>query len=1209
MTGRRILRFAIALLALVAALCGCLAALLASGLLEAQLGARAAAFLQQATGHPVRIERVRLRLWAGSVELAGVRIGGEAPALFAADAVRVGWQWRPLLGRRIVLDDLCVTRPDVRLSLAGGGGSASPAPDLSRLVPFLPPHASPADWELSPFRVRLEDGTVSWIGRDGRPGTLEGFEGEIAWGSGQGGLQVSLDAERLAIPLGPETHLLERPRLRAEVAPHAVAIREFSGTLLGFPLKVAGRLSDLDTVPRLDLQAAGEMALAEVARLAGTPNAPEGRLALRARILGAWDRPVAAGDGTLSVGPAASGAPLDFRFRWADGRIHAASSDAGRRGTAAGTTLLVDLSPASGEFRARLTIGGLDLQAIRGIPAMLARAAGIAVPPEARGCMTASADLFGRGADLEALRGRATLSVDGFAWGEDFPAGRLAGDCQATAAWIRCDDLALSLPGGRVRGRGTFVPETGALEVPMRLEVEDAGQFARAFGWNGAGGTGHLDGRISGTREAPRFEGWIAWRRVRLGDLALDRLDGAVLFGGRELSTPGLDLRVGQSAATIRGRLAATGSAPLAGLDLRRDLAVDLAFDAAGRTADLARFLPAGLKLSAAGRASGRLGGTPSALFGEAALALQDLSIWGEEWQRGVGTLRFRPGHLEVSGIALQRGAERVQGDLVVAPGGQVRGQFSSEALDLSRISWLAGLGLAGEAALSVALAPAGDALRIGGTARAEALGFRGLDIGPADADFSIERGAVEVRLAFRGGTHRLHLWTTAGPAATLQADLSLHRASLAWLLRAATVSVPAGGEAEGDGLIRFRAPLGELARGTAEAKFGRLRVQFKGELLESLGPLRLAWRDGVLTVLPARFRARGGEVAVRGAVSREGRGDLQIAGTLPLIALADAAPALRVAGGAARLDLVLRGPLDAPTLEGNIAVVDGSVAIPPLPEPLTGVSAAVRLAGDTVRVAELRGQLAGGSVRASGEIRLREDTGGFAVEYAIAGARAERLLAGAHTGRAAAPTGTLDIAGRLSGGGGDVSALRRSLSGEARLELRDGRFGRYTVLAKVLALTDIALLFNPASLELRGKGLPYRRITGDLQIRNGSVGSENLFLDSPAFQASAVGRMDLAEETLDVTLAIRPFQRLDSALARIPMASWLLESQEGSLVVAYARASGSMWDPQVEALPRKSISGPLWGIFRDRLNLPEGARPPEASQAPIPEGEERRDR
>jgi hypothetical protein len=74
-------------------------------------------------------------------------------------------------------------------------------------------------------------------------------------------------------------------------------------------------------------------------------------------------------------------------------------------------------------------------------------------------------------------------------------------------------------------------------------------------------------------------------------------------------------------------------------------------------------------------------------------------------------------------------------------------------------------------------------------------------------------------------------------------------------------------------------------------------------------------------------------------------------------------------------------------------------------------------------------------------------------------------------------------------------------------------------------------------------------------------------------------------------------------------MASWLLESQEGSLVVAYARASGSMWDPQVEALPRKSISGPLWGIFRDRLNLPEGARPPEASQAPIPEGEERRDR
>jgi len=156
--------------------------------------------------------------------------------------------------------------------------------------------------------------------------------------------------------------------------------------------------------------------------------------------------------------------------------------------------------------------------------------------------------------------------------------------------------------------------------------------------------------------------------------------------------------------------------------------------------------------------------------------------------------------------------------------------------------------------------------------------------------------------------------------------------------------------------------------------------------------------------------------------------------------------------------------------------------------------------------------------------------------------------------------------------------------------------------------LTDISLLFLPDSLDLRGKGMPYRRFTGDLQIRNGIVRSENILLESPALRAGAVGQFDLAEETLDVTMAIRPFQTLDAVLSKIPVAGWILRGKDGNLVVAYARASGSIQDPKIEALPLKSIGGSLFGKLRERLDLPEGSGAPDDGRSPEPEGKERLD-
>jgi hypothetical protein len=210
---------------------------------------------------------------------------------------------------------------------------------------------------------------------------------------------------------------------------------------------------------------------------------------------------------------------------------------------------------------------------------------------------------------------------------------------------------------------------------------------------------------------------------------------------------------------------------------------------------------------------------------------------------------------------------------------------------------------------------------------------------------------------------------------------------------------------------------------------------------------------------------------------------------------------------------------------------------------------------------------------------------------------------------------GRLSARGALASRGGHPAEFRRNLQGSLHLECRDGRLDASSLAVKLLSLASIQALFQPGSLDLRGRGIPYRSLIGDFRIRDGMARTDNLVADSPAFLASSVGHVDLADETLEITTAIRPLKVLDAALAGIPVAGWLLGGKEGGLVVAYARASGPIREPRIEGLPLQSVGDSLFGTFRRLLRLPaalpgEGASsaPPDSPKASGKRGADARD-
>jgi uncharacterized protein YhdP len=166
---------------------------------------------------------------------------------------------------------------------------------------------------------------------------------------------------------------------------------------------------------------------------------------------------------------------------------------------------------------------------------------------------------------------------------------------------------------------------------------------------------------------------------------------------------------------------------------------------------------------------------------------------------------------------------------------------------------------------------------------------------------------------------------------------------------------------------------------------------------------------------------------------------------------------------------------------------------------------------------------------------------------------------------------------------------------------MRDGRIGHYTVTARILALLNMLELLELQGPEVGGEGMPYRSLTADIKITGGVARTENLVLESRAMKLNAVGQVSVAEDTVDLTVAVKPFQNVDRIITRIPVAGWLLGGKEQSLVVAYYQVTGPLRDPQVTPIPFKSVGRNVFGIFRNLLEIPEALTGPYEDIPPQP--------
>jgi hypothetical protein len=269
----------------------------------------------------------------------------------------------------------------------------------------------------------------------------------------------------------------------------------------------------------------------------------------------------------------------------------------------------------------------------------------------------------------------------------------------------------------------------------------------------------------------------------------------------------------------------------------------------------------------------------------------------------------------------------------------------------------------------------------------------------------------------------------------------------------------------------------------------------------------------------------------------------------------------------------------------GPLTVQKGRFLLDGFPAEFQEAQARIGLEGARTRFHEVQARLADGLFRGSGEVRTAPGRWDLRFDVHEERGQVRQLLAGIYRGQGEL-AGDLSLRGTLTSGGESRGDFWANLGGSLKLEMHDGRIGRYTALAKILSIMNLGHLLG-GSADLSARGMPFTNMTADVAIEQGVARTENLVLESPAMKLTAVGSVNLVAATVDMAVAVRPFQNLDLVVTSIPVAGWLLGGKEKSLLVAYFTVTGPLGDPDVEAVPLKSVGRNLFGIFANILGIP----------------------
>jgi len=248
-------------------------------------------------------------------------------------------------------------------------------------------------------------------------------------------------------------------------------------------------------------------------------------------------------------------------------------------------------------------------------------------------------------------------------------------------------------------------------------------------------------------------------------------------------------------------------------------------------------------------------------------------------------------------------------------------------------------------------------------------------------------------------------------------------------------------------------------------------------------------------------------------------------------------------------------------------------------------LNATVQVANKIVYLQPLEAAIFGGRLTANGRIDTLSTPNRYQVEFKLAGASGVQIMQQLSLEREL--TGTLSVEGELNTRGESAEELKKSALGSIKIAARNGSLRQFPMLSKVFSILNVSQLFRLKLPDMVSEGMPYNDIKATLSFKDGILSTRDLFVTSNAMNMSFIGSYNYIHDNMDFTLGIQPLQTVDKVVSRIPIVGWILTGKDKALLTTYFEIKGKTNNPQVSAIPVKSLAKGVLDIFKRVFQLP----------------------
>lgn len=158
-----------------------------------------------------------------------------------------------------------------------------------------------------------------------------------------------------------------------------------------------------------------------------------------------------------------------------------------------------------------------------------------------------------------------------------------------------------------------------------------------------------------------------------------------------------------------------------------------------------------------------------------------------------------------------------------------------------------------------------------------------------------------------------------------------------------------------------------------------------------------------------------------------------------------------------------------------------------------------------------------------------------------------------------------------------------QTLSGTARVKLRNGHLNRFTLLSRLLSFINLKNWLTANMPNPLLAGLPFETITAEFKGDGGVLHTDNLRLHGPVMDIVATGDVDLARSQMDMVVGMLPLKTVNWLISNIPIVGKHVAGATTPLIAAYFHVSGPVSDPSVVPAPITSVEE----LVKKTLGLP----------------------